>query len=108
VDFVLICQPEDISIEGNASAIDPDTDAEVEGWIRDQLEQGNEWAWCCVVVKALWESFEGWDCLGCCSYESEQAFREDGYFEDMKAEALSHLNHVVAETAQTLLPLMEE
>jgi hypothetical protein len=101
VEFVLECQPEDIPVEGNASAIDPETDAETESWIYDQLERGNEWAWCAVVVRARWDGFEGTDCLGCCSYESEESFcQPGGYFDDMKKTALAHLNNILAQTAR--------
>jgi len=108
VEFSLECHPEDIPIEGNASAIDEETDAETEGWIRDQLEAGNEWAWCRVRVVARWDGFEGDDWLGGCSYRSEADFRQPGgYFDDMKAIALDQLNQVIAQTANTLEQLSE-
>jgi hypothetical protein len=106
VEFVLEVHPEDIPIEGNCSAIDEDTDAEAARWIYDQLDRGNEWAWCTVVVKAKWKEFEGRDCLGCCSYESEESFRQPGgYFDDMRAQALADLNRNIANTSKTLREL---
>jgi hypothetical protein len=94
VDFVLECEPEDVPIEGNAMASgDDDVDAEAEQWVRDQLESGNEWAWCHVIVRARWNGLEGVDNLGCCSYKSEADFRQPGgYYDDMRAEALADLN----------------
>src|SRR5438876_910237 len=94
VEFLLECQPEEASIEGNCSAIDDETDAETEQWIRAGLDRGNEWAWCYVMVRARWNGFEGWDSLGCCSYLSERDFRDGGYYEDMRRAALAHLNEV--------------
>ena len=48
--YAIECLPEDIPVEGNASAIDPETDTEIAAEIRRQLESGNDWAWCTVCV----------------------------------------------------------
>ncbi len=82
--ITLACEPEDLDIEGNCSAIDPQTDREQEKWIHDQLDAGNEWAWCHAVVTVTYDGFEGSDGLGGCSYLSEADFRTPGgYFDDM-------------------------
>ncbi len=91
VEFTLECQPEDMQIKGNASAIDEDTDNEVEQYIIDELNSGNEWAWCCVKVTASYKGREGTDYLGGCSYKSEEDFKKDGYWEDMKKQAFDDL-----------------
>lgn len=96
VEFILECEPESAPIEGNASAIDDETDRETAAWIRDQLDAGNEWAWCAVTVTARWKGFTGCDHLGCCSYRSRKDFEQGGYYEDMKAQALADLNDQVA------------
>lgn len=96
VFFTIEAIPEEIPIRGNASAIDEVTDAACERWILEQLEAGNLWAWATVIVRARWNGFEGRDVLGCCSYESEEAFIEGGYFEDMKRVALDDLNCQIA------------
>lgn len=85
---------EDVEIEGNASAIDPETDRKQEQWIRDQLAAGNQWAWCTAIVTATVEmdgvKFIGTATLGCCSYESEADFeRCEG--ENMRAQAAADL-----------------
>jgi hypothetical protein len=72
----LECLPEDLQIEGNASAIDPETDREQEQWIRDQLDAGNDWAWCCARVTVTFGDYSGEADLGACSYDSEASFRE--------------------------------
>lgn len=107
VKFTLECLPEDASIEGNASARDPETDRETERWIRKQLASGNEWAWCTAKVVCSWEGFHAAEYLGCCSYESEQDFRDGGYFSDLCKETLARLNEQIAQHAATLNKLAE-
>ena len=92
VDFTLYWDPESDAPEGNF-----DNPEDVE-WIRQQLEAGNEWAWCQVQVKATWtdpetdEEYEGSDYLGGCSYESEESFKQPGgYYDDMKDSAYEEL-----------------
>jgi hypothetical protein len=103
VEFRLECLPEDASIKGNCSAISPEEDSKAEKWIEDQLESGNEWAWCTIRVSAHWNEFEGDDYLGCCSYRSEADFKQPGgYYDDMKAEALAELNRKVSDAAEQL------
>ena len=107
VEFAIDCVPEDIPIQGNASAVDEETDAQVEKEIRDQIAHGNEWAWCVVRLTARWAGYEGYDYLGGCSYGSEEQFKNpDGYYPDMKARALEDLNEIVAAHARNLEPLL--
>jgi len=106
VVFVVECEPESEPIEGNCSAIDPDTDRETADWIRSELDHGNDWAWCYITVTAVWQSAAGptWtgrDGLGGCSYRSEEDFRAPGgYFNDMKGAALADLNAQIAKAWQ--------
>lgn len=101
VRFVITPEPEeDLRVRGNASAIDPETDAAIEQEIIRRLNNGEEWAWCCVEVKAIWEDFEGTAYLGGCSYADEADFsQEGGYLKDLKAEALADLNRNVRAVA---------
>ena len=96
VCFTVEAMPEDVPIEGNACAIDDDTDAATEQWIREQLDSGNIFAWATIVVRARWLGFQGMDVLGCCSYESEAGFMACPYYQDMKRTALSALNDELA------------
>jgi len=98
VTITLKCEPEEMDYVGNCMASGDQTiDRQAEQWIRDQLEAGNEWAWCCVTVTVSWEGFEASDHLGGCSYQSEENFRQvDGYFDDMVTAALETLNHQIA------------
>ena len=86
------CLPEDACIVGNASAIDPITDAQIAEQIAFSLGCGNPWAWCTAKVTARYLELESSEYLGCCSYLSEQDFRDNsGYFEDMVATARAGL-----------------
>ncbi len=91
VEFSLSCEPEEIQIEGNACSIDEETDKAIEKYIIDQLNDGNEWAWCTVQVSARYKDMEGNAYLGCCSYRSEKDFMKDGYYKDLKNEAFADL-----------------
>jgi hypothetical protein len=108
VTFSIECEPEDVPIEGNCSAIDEKTDRRVANWIRKQLDRGNEWAWCHVIVRARWNGIEGSDALGCCSFRSQEEFTQpDGYYPQMKKEALADLNRNV-EALETKLSTIRE
>ena len=69
-------QPEDYSYHGNCSAIDPVTDRAQEQWISDQLDGGNEWAWCSVKTTIVWQGHEHSIYLGGCSYLSHANWLE--------------------------------
>ena len=99
-------ETEDLQIEGNASSIDEDTDREHERWIRDQLERGNEYAWCRIVVKASWRGFEGYDSLGACSYESRASLDQAIEYHGMRAEALIALANRVSESYEAISALV--
>lgn len=103
VTFTVSCEPEDEQIEGNASAIDPISDKETEERIRSELSAGNDWAWCSVWVRAHLGDLNGAAHLGCCSYKSEADFRDesngDGYYSDMKDEALEDLQRQINKLA---------
>lgn len=90
------CEPEDIPFESNASAIGSKEDAET-NWIRAELDNGNQWAWCCVVVTASLADeagryyLTGTASLGGCSYESRKAFDDAGETAQLTEEALDDL-----------------
>ena len=92
IKYTLEIFPEEMEIRGNASAIDAETDERIACMIEKQLAEGNPWAWCCVKVTAECEGFTGTDCLGGCSYASQAEFCDnDGYYNDMKEQALEDL-----------------
>jgi hypothetical protein len=104
VEFELICCPEYTPIEGNVmSSGDDGADYNAEKAVYEQLQSGNEWAWCTVELKGTFNTFEFSDYLGCCSYASEEEFKEDGYYEGMKANVVKGLQEVVNETIENLL-----
>lgn len=101
-DITVECLPEDLQIEGNASAIDPETDAQVVKDIREQLESGNEWAWCCVRVTVKWGYFEGTDYLGGCSYKGLKEFHDNQYYVDMVSQAFDDLVRNIESTSDEI------
>jgi hypothetical protein len=105
VHFDIRCEPEDVPIEGNCSAIDPKTDRKQERWIQRQLDRGNEWAWCMVIVTARWRHYVATDVLGCCSYKSREDFLKDAYCSDMKQRAVENLNELLQDSYTNLKEL---
>ena len=104
VEIVLICEPCQESIEGNCSAVNDVQDRKTARWIRRELSRGNDWAWCAVLVKAVWEGFEGTASVGCCSYRSAESFKAD-YYSEMVDEAMADLNAQVADARKVLAQL---
>lgn len=85
----LECFPEELDIDGNASAWGEPEDSEYAESIRTQLDNGNPWAWCMVCVTVSNGLTDGTAFLGGCSYASRDDFiRADGDFPDMVREAL--------------------
>lgn len=107
--ITLTCDPEDIPYVGNCMASGDDAeDRKQEAWVREQLESGNEWAWCQVVVTASFAGVKGYDSLGCCSYLSESDFKApDGYYPDLVTGALDELFKRLTEIEMALVPLRD-
>lgn len=101
-EYSIECLPEDMPFVGNCMASgDDEVDAEAEQWIRDQLDAGNEWAWCCVKVTATFKGLEATDYLGGCSYKGEADFKSGGYYDDMIAAVTADLKAQIAEIKRT-------
>jgi hypothetical protein len=79
------CGPDDHSYE------DDFDDAKTRAWIADQLEAGNEWAWCYVTVRVSYIGHHIEEHLGGCSYQSKRDFEKGGYYEDMVRSCLKEL-----------------
>lgn len=106
VEFSIECLEEFAQVVGNAMASGDDAvDKKAEDEILAELDAGNLWAWCCVKVTARWKSFTGTDYLGCCSYDNEEDFKQGGYYEDMKVEALADLQKSISEIYDDLQEL---
>lgn len=101
---------EDSSIKGNASAINPETDAKNEAHIIEQLNSGNEWAWCMVKVYAEIDGFKGPAnyYLGHCSYKSRKDFMEDAYYDDMRNQALEDLKNEIEKKYEQFCKLIKD
>ncbi len=99
VEYTLEIIDEDMSVRGNVQVSGDDADDKlVEDQILNRLENGETWAWCIVKVTATWHGVQGTNYLGGCSYTDEKEFKHpDGYYEDMKAQALSMLKQNIRE-----------
>jgi hypothetical protein len=108
-EIVVECLPEDISIKGNVLASGDDAEDKLaEDSIREDLENGNEWAWCTIKVSLQWKGYEGVDYLGACSYKSKSDFIEqDGYFPDMVASAFDDLVASIENDIESFKTLLE-
>jgi len=82
-DINIQCLPEDMPYIGNCSAISECIDKENEAWITDQLESGNQWAWCLVKVSVTFMGITKDEYLGGCSYTDEDCFIACDYYSDM-------------------------
>lgn len=109
VEFTLEVTEDDMPIVGNALASgDNADDAAYEQELLARRAGGDIWAWAMVRVIATWRGFRGVDDLGGCTYESTQAFREDAYYEDMKARALENLQQGLQSTYDSLSDLVPD
>lgn len=91
----LINRPAEFGPEGSfAYDTQAENDEVIAGILRD-VENGNDWAWCDVEVRAEFADMVGCDHLGGCSYENEKEFTAGGYYDDM-------VNAAVEELAQKL------
>jgi hypothetical protein len=90
-DIVVEAGFEHMPVEGNASAIDPETDARIAAEILARLETGDVWAWATVRVSVAFDGFEAVDTLGGCSYADETDFRAYVYFGEMRDAVLDEI-----------------
>lgn len=95
------CEPEWDLPEGYFATGEPE-DSEAIAWIRQELRDGNPWAWCTLNVRATLEdvpalggaSLVGLANVGGCSFEGEFDARASE-FETLKTEALDDLAHTL-------------
>lgn len=88
----LFTEPEHEDVRGHFASGDDAADRADEEAILAQLRAGNEWAWCTVGVRVSCGALSETTYLGCCSYASEEDFRQpDGYFDDMVSECKARL-----------------
>lgn len=76
--------------EGDFSSGDEEQDKKTVADIRREM-QWNIWAWCMVRVRVSWNGQHADSFLGHCSYKDEAAFKEGGYYEQMRDEAYDTL-----------------
>ena len=111
IEYTIEVFEEYTPVEGNCMCSgDDDFDRECEQRIYDELEGGNEWAWCTVRVVARipgLDYVEGDDHLGCCSYANEFDFKRGGYYADMKDEARRRLIDALEELSDSITKFVE-
>lgn len=103
ITYRIEVEQDDIPVRGNASATDDhEADKKLEDEIIRRLNQGDVWAWASVCVIAECEGFIGKAYLGGCCYEDEADFtRDDGYYPQLKEEALEDLKGSLAHLTTT-------
>lgn len=81
-----------LPIRGNVQASgDEEADHAAEAEVANRVARGDVWAWARVTVVGSWRDYEASTTLGGCSYESEEQFRADPYFEEMVAEGVDKI-----------------
>lgn len=91
VEFFTEIEPEEIITPKESF----DDDGTQERQIREQLEQGNDYAWCQITVTAIWEGIAGVASLGGVSASDEAGALEVAAFYELKEEAVAHLNQEI-------------
>jgi hypothetical protein len=108
VTFEITVEPEYESPEGFFSYDTEEENDEAVAWIRDQLDSGNDLAWCSVLVTArpndprLLAVFEGFSSLGAVSCSNRADFDRLVAYYGLEDEALSHLNEKLASVQSAL------
>lgn len=110
VKFSVSYEPEDLPVRKNyISSGDQEFDRKCEDRIIELLDDGHDWAWCRVTVKASWKSFSVTESLGGVDFGSEPSdgiLRSEadsfGLFED----AFESLSNLVIEKMEELKELM--
>ena len=120
VEIDISLEPEDIPVEGNLIASgDDEADAADNAAVLERLEQGDESAWCCMVVTASWTSAAGDEycgraTLGCCNFapgsgrETAKQSEELAALYGMQEEALAELNERLADVVNSAANLGTE
>lgn len=92
VEYVVEVKQCDISLEGNLMVSgDDEADRAAEELVREQLRNGNDCAWCDVVVYARVGGHEGFDSLGCCSAPNRETLDQLIKDHEMHENALDNL-----------------
>lgn len=91
VDWTIECLPEIDGPEGHFATGDDDYDRAIVADINEQLDNGNEWAWCVVKLTGAIDGLVASAYLGGCSYGSREAFETDAYYKDMQHEVCEEL-----------------
>jgi hypothetical protein len=91
-------------IAGNCAATgDDNEDYRIASQIKRDLADGNDWAWCEVTVSAEYKGLTAEESLGCCSYDSEQGFKNSDYYDQMVRECLESIQGQINDICKGLI-----
>ena len=103
ITWAINVEAEDMPVRGNAIAsCDDETDRKYEDAILADIDRGNVWAWAQVSVCGEWNGIEEWEYLGGCSYESEEDFTSDDYYDDMREEIRTRIEERARDIAKAI------
>lgn len=107
VEISIEIEPETIPVRGNAiNSGDRDFDRYWEDEILKQKES-TVWAWATVTVVVKHNKLSGVCVLCKCHFFSEDDFKANGYYEEMKMEALSNLNYKRLQVHERVTDLLD-
>lgn len=92
IEFKMAAHPEDMPIRGNLIASGDDAeDKRQEDAVIEDLENGNEWAWCVIEVKGEYLGLSASEFLGGCCYDSEDDAYASGVFDELKEQVAEQI-----------------
>jgi len=114
VTFTVEFYPDDTTLAGNVLASgDANLDLEAEELVANEIEAGNDFAWCQIVVTAKWRRFVGTDTL--CGVSVLNHYCEDpeasilaDYVPEIKEIALEALNSEIESTFDDISDRLEK
>lgn len=110
ITITTTAEQDNTPVRGNYICSDDEAfDRKAEDDVIEQLNGGNELAWCAVSVEAQIGQFKQAEHLGGCSYEHvEKAADLGGYYTQMEAEAIAGLKRNITEAKEAAIKAEQE
>lgn len=87
-----------LPVRGNVmTSGDNKIDKQYEDYVINRINNGDVWAWASVDVIGTYKGLTASDYLGGCTYESEDDFKNNGYYADMVQTVLNDLNWQISD-----------
>lgn len=96
-----------ISVSAEPEEMDPRKCSDEDSFDFSCLNDDNVWNWCTVFVTVAWEGISATAKLGCCSYQSEDDFRNSEYFKVLQEQAIDSLNQETDRIRQEIDRLLQ-